>query len=864
MCKLESKGAVAFGHRFVRSQNSAMPQAHSAPSILVLGLQRLWRDARAGELRLLVLGVLLAVAAVTAVALLVNRLEQGLTRDAAQLIGGDLVLVSDLPAPETVRKEAAAIGLRHSESVSFPSMARADDSQGGATRLVAIKAVDSAYPLRGALLLADGRKVGAPPAGSVWADQAVLDALQLKIGDPLWLGEAKLRIGAVIRTEPDRGAGFLAFAPRVMLAQADLAATQLVQPGSRVGYRLALGATHAQREALATWRGKLSQRIEAGDWRGARIESLDSGRPELRQTLERGTRFLSLVALLAALLSAVGVALTARDFAARHVDECALLRVLGLSSGRIAALYGFELMAVGALASAAGVGLALAVQALLLQLLGGLLPIELPPAGWAPYGLGLGLGLSLLLAFGLPPVLRLAQVPPLRVLRRELELRFSALALAVGAFGLLAWLWMLAAAAGDWRMALLTLGGFGAAAALLALLAWAALRVLRLAMHSSRLPVWGRLATRQVASRPGLAVAQVSALGLGLLALALLVLLRTDLLESWRLSTPARGPDRFVINLQPDQAEPFRAQLRDAGVQPLDWYPMFRGRLLDINGQAVAQIKFQGEGTRRLVEREFNLSHAAELPSHNRPVDGTWAGQGGLSVEEGLAKSLGLKRGDALGFNVAGQRVEAKVNQIRAVDWSSMRVNFFVMFEQARMPEAPSTWIATYRAPAGRALDRQLAARFPNATFIDVSAQIAQVQTVLEQVADAVQLLFLFTLAAGLLVLLGALTATRETRLREIALMRALGASAAQLRRMQQAELIGIGLLAGSLAGALALGLGALLAAQVFEFGWRPQPWVPLGSALAGALLAGAAGYWGLRGVLRRTVISTLRSAQAE
>lgn len=836
--------------------NSSRP-----PSILLLALRRLGRDARAGELRLLILGVMLAVAAVASVALLVNRLEQGLTRDAAQLIGGDLVLASDLPAPESVRKEADAIGLEHSESVSFPSMARADDAQGGATRLVAIKAVDPAYPLRGAVLLTDGRKVGAPAAGSVWVDQAVLDALQLKPGDPLWLGEAQLRIGGIIATEPDRGAGFMSFAPRAMLARADLAATQLVQPGSRVSYRLALTATLAQREALAQWRAQLSRRIEAGDWRGARIESLDSGRPELRQTLERGTRFLSLVALLAALLSAVGVALTARDFAARHVDECALLRVLGLSSGRIAILYGCELMVVGALASAAGVLLALAVQALLLKLLGGLLPIELPPAGWAPYGLGMGLGLSLLLAFGLPPVLRLAQVPPLRVLRRELELRFSALAFSVGAFGLLGWLWMLAAAAGDWRMALLTLGGFAAAGALLALLAWLALRALRLLMHSPRLPAWGRLATRQVASRPGLAVAQVSALGLGLLALALLVLLRTDLLESWRLSTPARGPDRFVINLQPDQARPFHDALREAGVQPLDWYPMFRGRLLDINGQPVAQMRFQGEGARRLVEREFNLSHAAELPTHNRAVAGSWAGQGGLSVEEGLATSLGLKRGDKLGFNVAGQRFEAAVNQIRAVDWSSMRVNFFVLFEQGRMPEVPATWIATYRAPPGRALDRQLAARFPNATIIDVSAQIAQVQSVLEQVADAVQLLFLFTLAAGLLVLLGALTATRESRLREVALMRALGASADQLRRMQQAELVGTGLLAGSLAGLLALGLGALLAAQVFDFGWRPQPWVPLGSALVGALLAGAAGYWGLRGVLNRPVLVSLRAA---
>jgi len=830
--------------------------------VLRLALRRLWRDARAGELRLLLIGVCLAVAAVTAVTLLVNRLEQGLLRDAAQLIGGDLVLVSDQPAPDWVRQQARERGFEASESASFPSMARADDAQGGASRLVAVKAVAPNYPLRGQVRLADGRLAGAPPAGEVWVDQAVLDSLQLQLGDRLWLGEAQLKLGAVIETEPDRGAGFLAFAPRVLLAQADLAATELVQPASRVGYRLALVAPPGQAKALAQWREQLNTRMNQGEWRGARIETLEGGRPELRQTLERGTRFLSLVALLASLLAAVGVALAARDFANRHVDECALLRVLGLSSARIAGSYAIELLLVGLAATLLGGLLGLAVQAVLLLLLQGLVPVALPAPGWQPFALAAGLGLSLLLAFGLPPVLRLARISPLRVLRRELGLRLTPLAAAVGLAGLVAWMAVLALAAGDARLGALTIGGFAVAAALLALLAGLALLALRRLAVGAWAPPWLRLATRQVAARPALAVAQVAALGLGLLALALLVLLRTDLLDSWRLATPAKGPDRFVVNLQPDQAEPFKAQLAAAGVQPLDWYPMFRGRLVAINGQAVHELKLGSDRARRLVEREFNLSHMAAMPAHNQATQGAWTD--GLSVEDGLIKELGLKLGDRLAFDIAGQRHELPVTQGRSVDWSSMRVNFFVIFQRAEMPELPSTWIATYRAPADKALDRQLAARFPNATLIDVSAQISQVQSVLEQVANAVQLLFLFTLAAGLVVLVGALTATREARLRDVALMRALGASGALLARVQRTELLGLGLLSGVLAGGLALGIGALLAVQVFEFSWRPQPWVPLGTALAGALLAGAAGYWGLRGVLRRPVVQTLRSATQE
>ena len=345
-----------------------------------------------------------------------------------------------------------------------------------------------------------------------------------------------------------------------------------------------------------------------------------------------------------------------------------------------------------------------------------------------------------------------------------------------------------------------------------------------------------------------------------------MILLRTDLLESWRLATPTRGPDRFVINIQPEQAQAFQAALTEAGVQPLDWYPMFRGRLVALNGQPIPQRQFDNERAKRLVEREFNLSLAAQMPPHNRAVAGRWGE--GLSVEAGLARDLGLALGDRMEFEVAGERHAAPITQIRAVEWSSMRVNFFVMFARETLDGLPHTWIATLRAPAdpaaARRLDRMLAAQFPNITVVDVSAQLAQVQKVLEQVADAVQLLFGLTLAVGLVVLLGALTASREARLRDVALMRALGASASLLARVQRAELLGLGALAGALAAALAMALGALLALQVFGFDWRPQPWVPLGVTLGGAVLAWGAGYWGLRGVLARAPLLSLRNASGD
>ncbi|MBW8844670.1 MAG: ABC transporter permease [Burkholderiales bacterium] len=853
------------------------PAVSRPPATLLIAWRQLLRDWRAGELRLLMLAVALAVAALCAVAFLSDRLDQGLRRDAAQLLGGDAVVASDQPTPQPLLDLASELHLTAVCSATFPSMARTDEARGGESRLVAVKAVGGGYPLRGRIALREALpgRGGAPAPGEVWADPAVADALNLKLGDTLLLGDASLKLAALIETEPDRGAGFMNFAPRVMLGEADLAATHLVQPASRITYRLALvpGAGAAP-DAVRRFVTGAEQLVEKDKLRGVRLESLESGRPEMRQTLDRAARFLRLVAMLSALLAAVAVALAARDFAARHLDDCAMLRVLGQPQRRIAWAYGLEFTLAGLAASLAGVLIGLALHQVFVSLLAGLIEVNLPPPSVWPALLGLGLGLSLLIGFGLPPVLQLAAVPPLRVIRRDLGApkAGSLLVLGAGVAGLAA---ILVVLAGDVKLGAIAAAGFAAAVLLFAGLAWVAVKLLRrlvpVNVSGTGVPRWLLLATRQVAARPGFAVMQVASLAVGLLALALLVLLRTDLIDSWRRATPASAPDRFVINIQPDQGEAFRKTLVDAGVTNFDWFPMIRGRLTTINGDAVQAKRFAEERAQRLAEREFNLSHSSELPAHNQVVAGHWgeakAGELGLSVEEGLATTLGLKLGDQLAFDIAGQPVQGRITSLRKVDWSSMRVNFFVLFEAAALPDLPATQIAAYRTPgmpAGAKLDRELARRFPNLTVIDVSAQLNQVQGVLDQVIQAVQFLFSFTLATGLVVLLAAVGSTREARTREFALMRALGAPGSLLAQVQRAELLGVGALAGFLAGAVALVLAALLARFVFEFDWHIKPWVPLASAICGALLAWGAGWWSLRGVLQRPVVQTLREAQAE
>ncbi|MBL8334439.1 MAG: FtsX-like permease family protein, partial [Rubrivivax sp.] len=841
-----------------------------SPSIWVLAWRQTLRDLRAGELRLLAVAVALAVAALTAVGFFAERLNTGLARDARQLLGGDALISSDQPAPAAFEAKARAMGLRVASSVGFPSMARAGDDRGGATRLVAVKAVTDGYPLRGRLQLKSGpdalvETVAAAPApGTVWIDPGLLEALQLKVGDPLLLGDASLRIDRLIVIEPDRGAGFTSFAPRVMLNRADLESTALIQPASRVNWRLAVaapGASDAPVKAFVQW---AEEQIRTQSLRGIRVESLQAGRPEMRQTLDRAEKFLNLVALLAALLSAVAVGIAARDFAERHLDDCAMLRVLGLPQRRIAGAYTLEFAFVGLMASAAGVLLGLLVHNVFVWLLKGLVDAQLPPPGIWPALFGLGVGLTLLLGFGLPPVLQLSRVPPLRVMRRDLGMpkTSSLLVLVAGTAGFAG---LLMAVASDLKLGAIAVGGFAVAVGVFALLAWVSVKLLRRLVPEARAPRWLRLATRQLAARPAFAVLQVSALAVGLLALVLLVLLRTDLINAWRNATPPDAPDRFVINIQPDQGEDFRRMLGEAGVARYDWYPMIRGRLVAVNGRAVTPQSYTDDRAQRLVDREFNLSHDAKLPPHNALYAGRWTPEeaDALSVEEGLAKTLGVGLGDRLQFDIAGQRREGRITSLRKVDWGSMRVNFFVMFPVSALPELPSTSISAFRAPARAGFDNALSRRFPNVTNVDVSASVAQVQRVLDQVIRAVEFLFGFTLAAGLVVLFAAVSATREARSREFAVMRAMGAGSRLLAQVQRAELLGVGALAGVLASGAAVIIGWVLARQAFEFTWNPSPWVPLAGAVGGALLALAAGWWSLRGVLRRPVLETLRRAGA-
>jgi len=818
------------------------------------------RDWRGGELRLLAAAVVLAVASISSVGFFVDRLHQGLQGDAARYLGGDAVVEADRPIDAQWEQEAQQRGLRSARALSFPSMAMSS-TDAGASTLVAVKAVSPGYPLRGAVQIEDAggpRSVeGGPPPGSVWVDSALLSALNVRVGDVLVLGKAHPRIGAVLTNEPDRATQILGFAPRVLLAEADLPGTGLVQPASRINYRWMVAGTADAVKALVR---SLQPRLQ----RGQRLETLDDGRPELQRTLGRADHFLGLVALLSALIAAVAINSGARRFAARRLDSCALMRCLGLPQARITGLFAVELLLVGLGASLSGVLAGFALHGVLLQALASLLPGHLPAPGVLPALQGLLLGLVLLLGFALPPLEQLRRVAPLRVMRRDVGDPPVATVLAYGAAAaalavLLVWV------AGDLRLGAIVGAGFAACIGVFALAAWGLLRALRAARSRvGALPLPWRLALAALQRRPGARIAQLVALALGLMALLLLAIVRTDLIEQWRNQAPPGAPNRFIINIQPDQAEALHAQLQHAGIVDATLEPMIRGRLVEIDGRRVQASDYEDERSRALVEREFNLSYSDAAPPHNRIVQGAWFAPGApeLSIEEGIAQRLHIALGQRVRFDVGGQLIEARVGSVRKVNWDSMRVNFFVIMAPVLLRDAPQTLVTSfYLPPAQAGLIPQLVRAFPNITVIDIEQVLGQLRATLGQIVVAAQFLFAFALAAGVLVLYAALAAAQDERLREAALLRALGASRRQLAGAQRGEMLLAGGLAGLLAAGGAVAVAAALARFVFEFTFVPHPWVVLAGVLAGIAAAWLGSWPGMRQVLASAPMLRLREA---
>lgn len=830
------------------------PAATATPLATARLAARLFRrDLRSAPCAIIVLAALVAVASITAVGAFTDRVRLALDLQSSALLAADMALVSTQPLPAAVRSTAQAQGLATSEILAMRSVV----AHGKELQLVELKAVEDGYPLRGELLTSDalfapGRAAGGvPPRGEVWVEGRLLQRLGLAPGDTLTLGDLPLRATRLVVLEPDRAGSFFAIAPRVLMNLADLPATGLVAPGSRVQHGLLVAG---ERGPLREFR----RAVDIGPH--ARWQTPDDARPEIRAAMTHASQFLGLATLVATTLSGVAILLAARSFARSRFDGIALLRTLGTTRGQLAALLLGEFLLIGLVASVLGTAAGYALQFVLANILEDWTQAALPLPSWRPAVQGLIGGVAAVTGFALAPLLELRDVPPVRILRAEVEpprtRAASTVLYAALAIGLLApW------GNGDWTLTAWALAGFAVTLLGLTLIGSALIALLaRLRRHVG---VAWRAGLANLVRRRRHSLWQIVALGLGVLALLLLGVLRTDLLSQWRQTLPQDAPDQFLINIQPDETRPLAEFLESRGVAGTQLYPMYRGRLLAIAGKAVDPDAYEDPRARRLADREFNLSSADALKRDNRVVAGRfWSGDAApqFSVEVGIAETLGIRLGDTLRFGIADREIEAPVTSLREVSWDTMQVNFFVVAPPGLLTDQPATWITSFRLPpADDTLLSDLVARFPSVTVIDVGALLTQVRGIMARATGAVEFVFMFTLAAGLVVLFAALQATQAERLYDATIMKTLGASRRIVAQAIAVEFTVLGVCAGLIGAAGAWGTGWLVATRVMrvEYGFQPALFAT-GIAIGVIGIVGV-GVFAIVHALREPVASILR-----
>ncbi len=825
---------------------------------LRFALTALARDARSGELAVLALSLVIAVAALTAVGFFASRIDRAVEGQAAEILAADLRVRSPRPLVAGYADEARRRGLETAVTVNFPSVVFHDET----SSLVSLYAVSAGYPLRGRLRVADqpfgaGRVTDELPApGEAWAESRLVAALGARVGDSLQVGALTLRLTRVLDYRPDQGSAFVDLASTLLVRLEDLPRTELLQDGSRATHALLLAGDRAGLTAYRDW---LRTRLQ----RGERLTDVGEASPQVRRAADQSSRFLALAAMVTVLLAAVAVAMTARRYVQRHLDNVALMKCMGASQRFVLGVTSLQLLLAGLGAASAGILLGYGAQFSLAALLRDVVRADLPAPSLAPAWLGLGTTIAILAGFALPSLLTLRRVPPARVLRRDLApmpLRHSVVMLAAAATlaALLAWILR------DLRLVGAVLAG--ACATLVALAAAGWLLVRAAARLRGRVGVAWRYGIANVARRGTESVVQIVAFGTGLLVLLLLGVVRDDLLDAWRQSVPPDAPNQFLINIRPEDRAGLARRLLEIGTTEPEFFPMIRARITHVDDRPIETLRIETDRGRNFAEREQNLSWAERLQAGNRIVDGRWwssrdRGRPLVSITTEYRDALGIGIGDRLTFDIAGERLTAEVASVREVRWDTFRPNFFLVFNPGTLEGMSGTFLTSLHLDAAQKRSLAgLAREFPSISIFDVDVLLRQIREVVDRGARAVQAVFVFTLVAGIMVLLAAVQSTRDERRFESAVLRTLGARRRVVLLGVAAEFIALGALAGLLA-ATAAGLGGwYLATRVFELPYETDLWLwPIG-IVAGGALVGVSGALATRRAVTQAPLGILRS----
>ena len=826
---------------------------------LTIALRMLVREWKSGELGVLVLAITVAVAALTGVGFLVDRISAAVDNQAGEVLAADLRLESAQPISDKAANEAATRGIKIARSTGMFSVV----FNGDVSQLTAVRAVSPEYPLRGKVMLSNeafGKPepvVGNPGRGEVWPDSRLAAALGVNIGAELSIGASKFRVARIMISRPDQGATFVDLAPSLLMNEQDIAATQLIQPGSRLTRALLFAGPRAEISSFREWLKTHKQEAE-------RLLDVDETAPQIKTAIDRAGRFLSLASLVAVLLCSIAVAMAARRYVQRHLDSVALMKTLGATRAFTLTVSLTQLVMVGLLAAILGAVLGFGAQAWLVIALADLLKGDLPAPGLAPLGIGFLTAIAVLGGFALPPLLQLSRTPALRVLRRDVGPPPPFVVLAFGP-AVLAIVFLVYWVLRDVRIFTAFVVGLGV---FVVVVATAGLLLVKLATRfRGGVGISWRYGIANLGRRRAESVVQLTAFAHGIMMLLLLVVVRNDLLNDWRRSLPADTPNFFFINIPPNEHQAFAAFLAERGAQRARALPMVRARMTHINGQSIDDMKFASPRAREFATRDQNITWAEALGADNEITEGRWftpedAGKPLVSVSTEYAKELNLKLGDKLQFDVAGEAQSATVTSVRRVKWDSFQPNFFLMFAPGLLEGAQGTWMtAAHLDSTNPKTIGDLVRRFPSVSVFNVDDLLRQVRSVIDKALAAVQSVFLFTLMAGLVVLVAAVQASREERRFESAILRTLGASRSTVLKGLLAEFAALGLISGALAAAGASIAGAYIASRVLQIPYSPDPWVWLYGLGGGGLLVCFAGWLVTRSVVDQPPVLTLRSA---
>jgi putative ABC transport system permease protein len=810
----------------------------------------LWR---AGALRVLVFALVLAVAAITAVGFFTQRVETALNQQGSLLLGGDIAISSDHPIADTFEKSAISQGIHTVKTYEFASMV----VFGAANQLAEIKAVGPGFPLRGDLTV--GQKVdetgeivkSMPNIGEVWLEPRLINLLNVKVGDVVEVGERKLRIGKILIREPSRGGDMFSFAPRLMMNAADLPSTKLIQFGSRVKYQLLL-ASEPQKIS------KYFQQTRPQLGRGEKIEDVRNARPEIKLALDKAQQFLGLSAMVSVILAMVAMLLSSLPYIKQSLDTFALMRCFGSSQNTVLQVLTIQTLMITFFSTLLGVVLGFIGQFGLAMLAGSLFLDALPPVSITPVFVGIVTSIAMMFAVVLPHVWQMRNLTAMNILRRE-TLKQASSAQAKFLPAALVMCAMIFWQAHDAKLAfstilallLLCVSIIGFSYVLVNL----ANRLFNLSSQSQTLNDI-KLGVLGLKRRFGLSTVQMIGFSMGLMVLILLALIRGDLIRNWQASLPLDAPNRFVINIQPAQINGIKQFFEKQKINDATIFPMVRGRLISKNGQDIAQTQWKDERAKHLAEREFNLSWASTMQSDNKLLSGHWwtpqeHGKPYISLEQDLAKTLGIQLGDKLIFDIAGSRLTLTVTSLRKVDWDSMHVNFFAVTPSGVLDQYAANYISSFHLPMGADMPlNQLVREYPNFTVIDIAALMQQVRGIMQKMSSTIEYVFSFSLIAGLAVLYAALVATREERITEATLMRVFGASRRQVGIAYVAEFACIGLIAAFVAAVAANLLAYYMSENILNIPFQLNVRLAICTMLIAATVIPLVAWLGLRGFL--------------